>query len=103
MKVDRGTPLILHTVQEPSKGLESAFKLLNITSSKFVSERDCCSISEELQKTTELLRQQLVQLTLERGSFLNDDVIKLSQWLDQYIVVIQNYSALTGKGYLSRQ
>ncbi|MBO8163657.1 MAG: aspartyl-phosphate phosphatase Spo0E family protein [Brevibacillus sp.] len=42
--------------------------------------------------TTEYIRQQLVQLVMERGSFLSEDVIELSQWLDQYIVAVQYHA-----------
>lgn len=70
---------------------------LNTTSTRLESGSESYSISEELLKNIEVLRHQLVQLALERGSFLSDDVIKLSQWLDQYIVAIQNHISTQGR------
>jgi Spo0E like sporulation regulatory protein. len=36
------------------------------------------------------LREQLVQLYLEKNDLLDDKVVELSQQLDQYILVIQS-------------
>lgn len=36
------------------------------------------------------MREQLVQLYLEKNDLLDDKVVELSQQLDQYILVIQS-------------
>ncbi|MDC0761447.1 aspartyl-phosphate phosphatase Spo0E family protein [Brevibacillus porteri] len=43
-----------------------------------------------LKNIVEQLRGQLVQLYLEKNDFLDDEVVELSQQLDQYILVIQS-------------
>ncbi|MED1784652.1 aspartyl-phosphate phosphatase Spo0E family protein [Brevibacillus fortis] len=43
-----------------------------------------------MKSIVEQLRGQLVQLYLEKNDFLDDDVVALSQQLDQYILVIQS-------------
>ncbi|UFJ43039.1 aspartyl-phosphate phosphatase Spo0E family protein [Brevibacillus humidisoli] len=48
---------------------------------------------EHLLKHAESLRQQLVQLKVDKGSFLHREVVELSQRLDQYIVALQNRKA----------
>ncbi|MCR8961942.1 sporulation protein Spo0E [Brevibacillus sp. SKDU10] len=44
---------------------------------------------DDLQKLIEILRQELAQLYLKKGSFLNPTVIQMSQQLDEYIVIFQ--------------
>jgi hypothetical protein len=41
---------------------------------------------DELDNKIELLRFQLTQLVMERGSLTDELVVRLSQLLDQYIV-----------------
>ncbi|WP_244297204.1 aspartyl-phosphate phosphatase Spo0E family protein [Brevibacillus antibioticus] len=43
-----------------------------------------------MKNIVEQLREQLVQLFLEKNDLLDDEVVKLSQQLDQYILVIQS-------------
>ncbi|MFF0828849.1 aspartyl-phosphate phosphatase Spo0E family protein [Brevibacillus sp. NPDC003359] len=43
-----------------------------------------------MKNIVEQLREQLVQLYLEKNDLLNDEVVELSQQLDQYILVIQS-------------
>nr|WP_255688786.1 aspartyl-phosphate phosphatase Spo0E family protein [Brevibacillus sp. AF8] len=43
-----------------------------------------------MKNIVEQLREQLVQMYLEKNDFLNDEVVALSQQLDQYILVIQS-------------
>ncbi|MFD2086840.1 aspartyl-phosphate phosphatase Spo0E family protein [Brevibacillus brevis] len=45
---------------------------------------------DHLKNIVEQLREQLVQLFLEKNDLLHDDVVELSQKLDQYILVIQS-------------
>ncbi|WP_409176210.1 Spo0E family sporulation regulatory protein-aspartic acid phosphatase [Brevibacillus fortis] len=45
---------------------------------------------DHLKKIVEELREQLVQMYLEKNDFLDDNVVELSQQLDQYILVIQS-------------
>ncbi|GAB1533743.1 MULTISPECIES: aspartyl-phosphate phosphatase Spo0E family protein [Brevibacillus] len=45
---------------------------------------------DHLKNIVEQLREQLVQLFLEKNDLLHDDVVELSQQLDQYILVIQS-------------
>ncbi|CAI9006417.1 Aspartyl-phosphate phosphatase Spo0E family protein [Brevibacillus sp. IT-7CA2] len=45
---------------------------------------------DHLKNIVEKLRGQLVQLYLEKNDFLDDEVVELSQQLDQYIQVIQS-------------
>ncbi|WGV59819.1 aspartyl-phosphate phosphatase Spo0E family protein [Brevibacillus brevis] len=45
---------------------------------------------DHLKNIVEQLREQLVQLYLEKNDFLDDEVVELSQQLDQYILVIQS-------------
>lgn len=91
MKSDKGTPLIFQAAGVPSKGADH---LLQGNSSMKRSRfgRESCAICDQLVMTTEYIRQQLVQLVMERGSFLSEDVIELSQWLDQYIVAVQYHA-----------
>lgn len=42
-----------------------------------------------LEKNVEQLREQLVQLYLEKNNLLDDEVVDLSQQLDKYILAIQ--------------
>ncbi|MGF9906568.1 aspartyl-phosphate phosphatase Spo0E family protein [Brevibacillus porteri] len=42
-----------------------------------------------MKNIVEQLREQLVQMYLEKNDFLDDEVVELSQQLDQYILVIQ--------------
>ncbi|MGG1533350.1 aspartyl-phosphate phosphatase Spo0E family protein [Brevibacillus agri] len=57
---------------------------------QFEQERSNFPRIHDLLKTTEELRQQLVQLVQETGSLSNDTVVELSQRLDKYILAIQN-------------
>ncbi|WP_202890444.1 aspartyl-phosphate phosphatase Spo0E family protein [Brevibacillus brevis] len=43
-----------------------------------------------MKNIVEQLREQLVQLFLEKNDLLDDAVVELSQQLDQYILVIQS-------------
>ncbi|MED1956566.1 aspartyl-phosphate phosphatase Spo0E family protein [Brevibacillus formosus] len=43
-----------------------------------------------MKNIVEQLREQLVQLYLEKNDFLDDEVVELSQQLDRYILVIQS-------------
>ncbi|WGV59546.1 aspartyl-phosphate phosphatase Spo0E family protein [Brevibacillus brevis] len=43
-----------------------------------------------MNNIVEQLREQLVQLFLEKNDLLHDDVVELSQQLDQYILAIQS-------------
>nr|WP_285860813.1 aspartyl-phosphate phosphatase Spo0E family protein [Brevibacillus sp. MER 51] len=43
-----------------------------------------------MKNIVEQLREQLVQLYLEKNDFLDDEVVELSQQLDRYIQVIQS-------------
>ncbi|MFS0557432.1 Spo0E family sporulation regulatory protein-aspartic acid phosphatase [Brevibacillus sp. 179-C9.3 HS] len=45
---------------------------------------------EQLKTIVEKLREQLVELFLEKNDLLHEDVVELSQRLDQYILVIQS-------------
>ncbi|MED1783185.1 aspartyl-phosphate phosphatase Spo0E family protein [Brevibacillus fortis] len=45
---------------------------------------------DHLINIVEQLREQLVQLFLEKNDLLDDEVVELSQQLDQYILVIQS-------------
>ncbi|MCC8435420.1 aspartyl-phosphate phosphatase Spo0E family protein [Brevibacillus sp. M2.1A] len=45
----------------------------------------------------EQLREQLVQLFLEKNDLLHDDVVELSQKLDQYILLIQSKMMLKNR------
>ncbi|WP_039960954.1 aspartyl-phosphate phosphatase Spo0E family protein [Brevibacillus sp. BC25] len=45
---------------------------------------------DHLKNIVEQLREQLVQLFLEKNDLLDDEVVELSQQLDQYILVIQS-------------
>ncbi|WP_246005817.1 aspartyl-phosphate phosphatase Spo0E family protein [Brevibacillus gelatini] len=45
--------------------------------------------TDDLLKTVEHLREQLVRLFLEKGDFLHDEVVSLSQQLDTYLLQIQ--------------
>lgn len=45
---------------------------------------------EHLKNIVEQLRGQLVQLYVEKNDFLDDEVVALSQQLDQYILVVQS-------------
>ncbi|MFI8715457.1 Spo0E family sporulation regulatory protein-aspartic acid phosphatase [Brevibacillus brevis] len=45
---------------------------------------------DHLKNIVEQLREQLVQLFLEKNDLLHDDVVELSQQLDQYILAIQS-------------
>ncbi|WP_440240157.1 Spo0E family sporulation regulatory protein-aspartic acid phosphatase [Brevibacillus sp. SAFN-007a] len=45
---------------------------------------------EHLESNMEQLREQLVQLFLKKKDFLDDEVVHLSQKLDQHILVIQS-------------
>ncbi|UED75361.1 aspartyl-phosphate phosphatase Spo0E family protein [Brevibacillus sp. DP1.3A] len=45
---------------------------------------------DHLKNIVEQLREQLVQMYLEKNDFLDDEVVALSQQLDQYILVIQS-------------
>ncbi|UHA74561.1 aspartyl-phosphate phosphatase Spo0E family protein [Paenibacillus sp. 481] len=47
------------------------------------------SVLTQVIQKTEVLRNQLVQLVLQKDSFVDDDVLKLSQDLDQHIMLIQ--------------
>ncbi|WP_064202772.1 aspartyl-phosphate phosphatase Spo0E family protein [Brevibacillus brevis] len=42
-----------------------------------------------LKKNVEQLREQLVQLYLDKNNLLDDEVVDLSQQLDKYILAIQ--------------
>ncbi|NRR19432.1 aspartyl-phosphate phosphatase Spo0E family protein [Brevibacillus sp. MS2.2] len=44
---------------------------------------------EHLKNIVEQLREQLVQMYLEKNDFLDDEVVEFSQQLDQYILVVQ--------------
>ncbi|MED1797194.1 aspartyl-phosphate phosphatase Spo0E family protein [Brevibacillus porteri] len=43
-----------------------------------------------MKTIVEKLREQLVELFLEKNDLLHEDVVELSQRLDQYILVIQS-------------
>ncbi|WP_414851591.1 aspartyl-phosphate phosphatase Spo0E family protein [Brevibacillus sp. IT-7CA2] len=43
-----------------------------------------------MKNIVEQLREQLVQLFLDKNDLLDDEVVELSQQLDQYILVIQS-------------
>ncbi|HBZ81401.1 MAG TPA: aspartyl-phosphate phosphatase Spo0E family protein [Brevibacillus sp.] len=45
---------------------------------------------DHLKNIVEQLREQLVQLFLEKNDLLDDEVVELSQQLDQYILLIQS-------------
>ncbi|AWX56857.1 aspartyl-phosphate phosphatase Spo0E family protein [Brevibacillus brevis] len=45
---------------------------------------------DHLKNIVEQLREQLVQLFLEKNDLLDDEVVELSQQLDQYILAIQS-------------
>lgn len=45
---------------------------------------------DHLKNIVEQLREQLVQLFLEKNDLLDDEVVELSQQLDQYILEIQS-------------
>ncbi|WJQ81481.1 aspartyl-phosphate phosphatase Spo0E family protein [Brevibacillus brevis] len=45
---------------------------------------------DHLKNIVEQLREKLVQLFLEKNDLLDDEVVELSQQLDQYILVIQS-------------
>ncbi|GED26201.1 hypothetical protein BAG01nite_23030 [Brevibacillus agri] len=45
--------------------------------------------ADDLLKTVEHLREQLVRLFLEKDDFLHDEVVSLSQQLDTYLLQIQ--------------
>ncbi|BAH41745.1 hypothetical protein BBR47_07680 [Brevibacillus brevis NBRC 100599] len=52
---------------------------------------------EHLKNIVEQLREQLVQLFLEKNDLLHDDVVELSQKLDQYILLIQSKMMLKNR------
>ncbi|MGG0810204.1 aspartyl-phosphate phosphatase Spo0E family protein [Brevibacillus laterosporus] len=49
-----------------------------------LAQNDC-----DLQRTTEVLRQKLVQLVFSEGSFTSPSVLEISQQLDNCIVATQ--------------
>ncbi|MBG9943818.1 aspartyl-phosphate phosphatase Spo0E family protein [Brevibacillus formosus] len=52
---------------------------------------------DHLKYIVEQLREQLVQLFLEKNDLLDDEVVELSQQLDQYILVIQSKMIQKGR------
>ncbi|MFB0844181.1 Spo0E family sporulation regulatory protein-aspartic acid phosphatase [Paenibacillus oleatilyticus] len=48
-------------------------------------------MKNRLKRKIKRMRQQLVMLVEEKGSFSNEEVICLSQRLDRYILVAQGY------------
>ncbi|WP_082420366.1 aspartyl-phosphate phosphatase Spo0E family protein [Paenibacillus sp. A3] len=48
----------------------------------------------KLRRKIKSLRQQLILLVEQKGSFTDEEVVKLSQCLDQYILIAQKSSKL---------
>ncbi|MFB6367735.1 aspartyl-phosphate phosphatase Spo0E family protein [Paenibacillus elgii] len=48
----------------------------------------------KLKRKIKKLQQQLIDLVEKKGSFLDGEVIELSQSLDQYILMVQKTSKL---------
>ncbi|MNH47880.1 Spo0E like sporulation regulatory protein [compost metagenome] len=46
-------------------------------------------MNKRLARKIKKLRQQLIQLVERKGSFLDEEVVELSQRLDQYILIAQ--------------
>ncbi|WP_309599588.1 aspartyl-phosphate phosphatase Spo0E family protein [Paenibacillus tyrfis] len=53
-----------------------------------------CFMNRRLAQKIKKLKQQLILLVEQKGSFTDEEVIKLSQCLDQYILMAQKYSKL---------
>ncbi|WP_163860388.1 aspartyl-phosphate phosphatase Spo0E family protein [Paenibacillus elgii] len=50
-------------------------------------------MNRRLTKKIKKLQQQLILLVEQKGSFTDEEVIKLSQCLDQYIFIAQKSSS----------
>ncbi|RFB28244.1 aspartyl-phosphate phosphatase Spo0E family protein [Brevibacillus sp. VP] len=69
-------------------------KDIPLTYRKGMSNRENCTISLsqndcDLQRTTEVLREKLVQIFFSEGSFTSPAVLEISQQLDDCIVATQ--------------
>ncbi|MDO3677577.1 aspartyl-phosphate phosphatase Spo0E family protein [Paenibacillus ehimensis] len=51
-------------------------------------------MNRKLERKIRQLRQQLVRLVEEKGSLSHEEVVQLSQRLDQYILMAQKSSKL---------
>ncbi|MDO3676029.1 aspartyl-phosphate phosphatase Spo0E family protein [Paenibacillus ehimensis] len=56
-------------------------------------------MSSRLKRRIKRMQRQLVMLVEEKGSFSNEEVIRLSQRLDRYIFVAQGYQLFRRNGY----
>ncbi|WP_309247955.1 aspartyl-phosphate phosphatase Spo0E family protein [Paenibacillus tyrfis] len=52
-----------------------------------------CFMNRRLTQKIKKLQQQLILLVEQKGSFTDQEVIKLSQCLDQYILIAQKSSS----------
>lgn len=50
-----------------------------------------------LQRKVEVLRERMIQLVNEKGSFIDDDVVAISQELDRVIVKIQQINIMRAR------
>ncbi|TKI56118.1 aspartyl-phosphate phosphatase Spo0E family protein [Brevibacillus antibioticus] len=85
----KGVPPIRQVNGTPAGGADTA-PISKCTTLPLDREGGTYRDVDHLKNIVEQLREQLVQLFLEKNDLLDDEVVKLSQQLDQYILVIQS-------------
>ncbi|GEB33437.1 MULTISPECIES: aspartyl-phosphate phosphatase Spo0E family protein [Brevibacillus] len=85
----KGVPPIRQVQGTPTGGAVTA-PISKCTTPPLDREGGTCHDIIQLKNMVEQLREQLVQLYLEKNDLLDDKVVELSQQLDQYILVIQS-------------
>ncbi len=85
----KGVPPLCQVTGTPTRGAVTA-PISKCTTLPLDREGGNYQDIEHLNNIVEQLREQLVQLFLEKNDLLHDDVVELSQQLDQYILAIQS-------------
>ncbi|CAI8762027.1 Aspartyl-phosphate phosphatase Spo0E family protein [Brevibacillus sp. IT-7CA2] len=85
----KGVPPIRQVHGTPAGGADTA-PISKCTTLPLDREGGTYHDVDHLKNIVEQLREQLVQLFLDKNDLLDDEVVELSQQLDQYILVIQS-------------
>ncbi|GAB1532918.1 hypothetical protein YSY22_43410 [Brevibacillus formosus] len=85
----KGVPPLCQVKGTPAGGADTA-PISKCTTLALDQEGGTYHDVDHLKNIVEQLREQLVQLFLEKNDLLHDDVVELSQKLDKYILVIQS-------------
>ncbi|NRR03397.1 aspartyl-phosphate phosphatase Spo0E family protein [Brevibacillus sp. RS1.1] len=85
----KGVPPLCQVTGTPAGGADTA-PISKCTTLALDREGGTYHDVDHLKNIVEQLREQLVQLFLEKKDLLDDEVVELSQKLDKYILVIQS-------------